>query len=87
LSKTICKLTHGELIALQQHGIFPNCKNHHHCSKSEAINLVLKDEAYPVTGFPGFENAIVEHESNGYVWKTRPSSGYSVRQLVRVVQG
>lgn len=81
----VCRLSPEEVAAFAIYGIIPNHKAHKHISTVKAIQLVVNDQAYALEA-PGV-NAIVEHASNGYVWKSRMSGGYNVRQMVRLVQG
>jgi hypothetical protein len=87
-SRWICLLSFDEVLALQNYGRMPNCrdKHHKHISRHKALTMIETDLACTVGEEHGI-NAIVEHSSNGYVWKTRMSGGYNVRQLVRLVQG
>jgi hypothetical protein len=81
----VCVLSQEEVKAFHLHGIIPNHKQHKHISTAKAINLVVSDLAYALEA--DGVNAVVEHLSNGYVWKSRMSAGYNVRQMVRLVRG
>lgn len=85
MSKKICRLSCDELQAIRNGGEVKH-KNHLHCGVRKALELIETDNAYALEDDIGID-AIVEFRSNGYVWKTRPSSGFAVRQMVRLVQG
>jgi hypothetical protein len=85
-SRWVCSLTYDEVAALSNYGIKPSCEHHEHLSFYKALKMITSDLACTVGEDVGL-NAIVEHRSNGYVWKTRSSAGTNVRQMVRLVQG
>jgi hypothetical protein len=82
-TRGICQLSYSEAKAFQLHQHTPNCKNHRHIAKKKAILLIQSDLWYEVDGL----SAITEFVSNGYVWKSRLSEGFNVRQMRRLVQG
>ena len=87
-SRYICLLTYEEAAALHLHGILPSCESghHRHVTFNKAIEMIANDLACTVGEEHGLV-AIVEHLSNGYVWKSRMSGGVKVRQMRRLVQG
>lgn len=86
MRKTVCKLSLAEIGRFTHHNIRPNCTHHKHCTVLEALSLIEQRDAYSV--LEDFSiSAITEAPSNNYVWKSRPSAGFNVRQMVRLVQG
>jgi hypothetical protein len=82
----VCVISNDEAIALMRKGILPCCTKHTHQPFLKAVKMVADDLACTIGEEFGLA-AIIEHSSNGYVWKTRKSDGVSVRQMRRVVQG
>lgn len=85
-SRWVCVLNPGEVAALTRNGILPCCKKHTHLPFHKAVKMIADDLACTVAEEFGL-TAIIEHSSNGYVWKTRKSDGVNVRQMRRLVQG
>jgi hypothetical protein len=85
-SRWVCVLSSGEVAALMRNGILPCCKKHNHLRFLKAVKMVADDLACTVGEEFGL-HAVIEHSSNGYVWKTRKSDGVNVRQMRRLVQG
>lgn len=84
--KKVCKLSQEEVGRLINYGLLPNCEAHRHATFLEAICLISDNLFYPIAEEYGLR-AITECTNNGNVWKSRQSSGYNVRQFVRMVQG
>lgn len=64
LTLDVCVLSLEEAGRLENWGIWPTCKAHHHMSKSRAVEAVSKAETHRFVGGPdtkvGFASAIVE---------------------------
>lgn len=82
----VCKLSNEEVLALRIYGIMPDHNSHQHLRRNKAIEMIETDMACIVGEEYGLQ-AIIEHSSNNYVWKTRDSGGVNCRQMVRLVQG
>jgi len=72
LANKICLLTTEEVALLEKNSVWPQCKNHHHCTRREAEQGVAVDEFRWVGGkdtcVSGFVSMLapVSH-SNGWV--------------------
>lgn len=86
MAKTVCLLSQGEAAAIREYQTIPDHTKHKHLYPITAIMMIAADLACTVGEELGIK-AVVEHVSNNYVWKTRQSGGYNVKQFTRLVQG
>jgi hypothetical protein len=84
LAASICYLSEREVSRLTNYGIEPNHKEHRHISIREAAELIALSDVRVVCEDEANKRvrAVAMAFSNEYVWKSRPSSGYNVRQMV-----
>jgi hypothetical protein len=75
----VCVLTKREVGRLTNYGIVPSHHEHTHISFKESLVLLADDTMRVVDGPHEY---ITEQDSNNRKWRSRPSDGMQVLQLV-----